>query len=527
MKPEANPHTQQGMSTNRQIATSYSLRWRLLLGAAVGLVLSLLLTGWGLRSLFAQHIQAQLEAHLLLQLNQISGALRSGEDEDSAGAGAGNGNGNGNGAGVALAHLAVDARFSSPLSGLYWQVDAWPQQAQQAQIGLLRSRSLWDQRLELDPEGRSLWQSHPPAGFALLQLPPLQSGAGGELGGESGGALLAVSRHVHLPEENSPVLRVTVAADRQLLAEPLQRFTRLLLLSLGSLAVGLLAAALVQMQWVLRPLGRMQQALAGVRSGQAQQLDGAYPQELSALVQEFNHVLASNAQMVERARTQAGNLAHALHTPLAVLANAAAGAQDGSTSQRSPEHQALAALVQEQVGLARRHVDYHLAQARASAAVRATGLRCALAPVVQALLRTLARLYPAIDFAVEDIPQALAFKGEAEDLFEMLGNLLDNAGKWASSRVLLRCYCQQEQEEQSQQPYLHLVVEDDGPGIADAQQRQAIFERGQRLDEQRPGTGLGLHIVREMAAAYGGEVSAAASALGGLRVHLRLPAAGG
>ena len=138
--------------------------------------------------------------------------------------------------------------------------------------------------------------------------------------------------------------------------------------------------------------------------------------------------------------------------------------------------------------------------------MRATGLRTPVQQPLQALLRTMARLYPHIDFAQENDASQLAFKGEEQDLFEMLGNLLDNAGKWAHQQV-------------------QICIDDDGPGIADAQQRRQIFERGQRLDENRPGSGLGLHIVQELAHTYGGSVQALPSPLGGLRLELLLPLA--
>ena len=244
-----------------------------------------------------------------------------------------------------------------------------------------------------------------------------------------------------------------------------------------------------------------------MRSGAAGQLEGRFPNELQPLVNEFNHVLQENADMVQRARTQAGNLAHAVHTPLSILANAAAR-----------EDTPLAQLVQEQVSTARRQVDYHLARARAAAAVRATGLRTPVLPPVQALLRTMQRLHAARALSFELAPQAqdLAFRGEEQDLYELLGNLIDNAGKSARQRVVV--------DVQWSQGQLCLTVDDDGPGIPEAE-RQHMFERGVQLDEQRPGSGLGLDIVRTLAETYGGSVKAQASPLGGARLHLCLPAA--
>ncbi|MBS1941407.1 MAG: GHKL domain-containing protein, partial [Bacteroidetes bacterium] len=222
---------------------------------------------------------------------------------------------------------------------------------------------------------------------------------------------------------------------------------------------------------------------------------------------EFNHVLAENADMVQRARTQAGNLAHAVHTPLTILANAADG-------QATP----LAQLVREQVAGARRQVDYHLARARAAAAVRATGLRTPVLAPLQALLRTMTRLHDQRDLSFElaEGAPALAFRGEAQDLYEMLGNLIDNAGKWARARILV--------DVRRQGGELCFTVDDDGPGIPE-DERERMFQRGVQLDERRPGSGLGLDIVRALADSYGGSVQALPSPLGGARLRLCLPAA--
>jgi signal transduction histidine kinase len=285
------------------------------------------------------------------------------------------------------------------------------------------------------------------------------------------------------------------------------RFTRLLLIALGALALALALAVVLQLQLALRPLRLLRERLAAVRAGQAARLEGRFAQELEPLVAEFNHVLAENADMVQRARTQAGNLAHAVHTPLTILANAADG-------QATP----LARLVQEQVASARRQVDYHLARARAAAAVRATGLATPVLEPLRALLRTMARLHGArgLSFELADGAQDLAFRGETQDLYEMLGNLMDNAGKWARTRVVV------DVRREGQQ--LCFTVDDDGPGIPE-EQRQRMFERGVQLDERRTGSGLGLDIVRALADSYGGSVQALASPLGGARLVLRLPAA--
>ncbi|HCN69429.1 MAG TPA: ATP-binding protein, partial [Candidatus Accumulibacter sp.] len=257
----------------------------------------------------------------------------------------------------------------------------------------------------------------------------------------------------------------------------------------------------------LAPLRRLRVALGRVRDGRSERLQGNFPVELMPLVEDFNGVLAHNGEVLRRARTQAGNLAHALKTPLSVLANAAHGRQDEESR-----------MITEQVEVARRQVDYHLARAQAAAVTHGAGARTLLAPVIAGLLRTMRRIHAErpLELQVGVMPEALAFRGEVQDLQEMLGNLLDNACKWATQRVELAA--------QRDGEMLRITIDDDGSGVA-AAQRDAVLGRGVRADEQTPGSGLGLAIVDELARLYGGHVDLAASPLHGLRVTLSLPAA--
>lgn len=455
-----------------------SLRLRLLAGTLAWMLVAIVLVGWGLRALFQDHITQQLRSQLVMQLDHLSASV----DWDPPGR-------------VSVSPMTADPRLDQPLSGMYWQIN---QLGTAPQAAVARSRSLWDQVLRL-PDAPA---SYPLRGYNVLPLQDAQ-----------GHTLLAVARTLQLPEDDAPLLRLVVAGDQALLAEPLQRFTRMLLIALGMLALGLALAVAVQLHLALRPLKLLRARLTGVRSGTVDQLEGSFPQELQPLVNEFNHVLRENADMVQRARTQAGNLAHAVHTPLSILANAAA-----------QEHGPLASLVQDQVATARRQVDYHLARARAAAAVRAVGLRTPVLPPLQALLRTMQRLHMQRDLSFELAPDAqntaqdLAFRGEEQDLYELLGNLIDNAGKSARHRVVV--------DVQLSQGQLCFTVDDDGPGIPDAE-RVHMFERGVQLDEQRPGSGLGLDIVRALTETYGGSVQVQASPLGGARLRLYLPVADG
>jgi signal transduction histidine kinase len=304
-----------------------------------------------------------------------------------------------------------------------------------------------------------------------------------------------------------------VAADRAETQAARERFDRLLALSLGALGLLLALAAWAQVALGLAPLRALQRELVALQEGRRARLDGAVPAEVQPLVAGFNGVLDRNDEVVARARTQAGNLAHAIKTPLAALAQAAAAAR-----RPGAEAAALAALVDEQVALAQRQVDWHLKRARAAAAQGRPGARAPVAEAAEGLLRVMRRVHAgrALELHAEGIAPGLYFAGELQDLQEMLGNLVDNACKWARHAVRVAATAEGRR--------LRLVVDDDGPGIA-AAQRDAALARGTRLDETVPGSGLGLAIVHELARLYGGELALEPSPRGGLRAVLWLPAA--
>jgi signal transduction histidine kinase len=339
------------------------------------------------------------------------------------------------------------------------------------------------------------------------------------LAGPGGSRLLALERTIQradAPAGPAQAWRLLVAADT---AEPeaaARRFDRVRVLSLLVLFVLLGAAALGQVVVGLAPLRALQRELIALREGGAQRLDGRHPAELQPLVDDFNAVLDRNTEVVLRARTQAGNLAHALKTPLAAMAQQAEAAQGDAAAAAE-----LPALVGEQVALARRHVDWHLARSRAAASQGVPGVRTPVEPVLRGLVRVLQRLHAdrsiAIAIELDDLPSGAAFAGEREDLQEMLGNLLDNACQWAGSRVRVSAL------PGATASWLAIVVEDDGPGI-DPRQRAQVLARGGRLDVTVPGSGLGLAIVQELAGLYGGRLELDRADAGGLRARLILPA---
>jgi signal transduction histidine kinase len=456
-----------------------SLRFRLLAATLVALALALMLSGWFLSSLFKDHVMSQFEVALSRQLDQLTAQL----DFDARGQP------------VIDPQALSDPRWQKPFSGLYWQLDQISQN-QQTRAGVLRSRSLWDTQLSLATD-------------------PLEDGAvhvhHGT--GPQGASIMVIERTVRSADSPDARWRLAVASDSQEPLEAIERFNHRLTLSLAALAALLGLAALAQVVIGLAPLREMQTALQAVRNGRMPRLQGRFPLEMQPLIDDFNGVLDRNAEVVARARTQAGNLAHALKTPLAVLSQAAE--QLKTHPGPAPE---LPALVSEQVGIARRQIDWHLARARVAASARLPGLRTPVAPVIGGLLRVMQRVHAAreLSFTTDDTSSDWAFAGEEQDLQEMLGNLLENAGQWAQHTVHVGVTRAGDR--------LEIRIEDDGPGIARAQ-RDTALSRGGRLDERVPGSGLGLAIVVDLVELYSGSISLDTSPLGGLLVRLSLPAA--
>jgi signal transduction histidine kinase len=273
-------------------------------------------------------------------------------------------------------------------------------------------------------------------------------------------------------------------------------------------AVGCMVAGFVQVRRGLSAITQLRSRLANVHEGRERQLGGTYPTEVQPLVNDLNALLDHREQAIKRALAKAGDLAHGLKTPLAVLSQEAERVRESGQAD-------LAAAIHQQVDRMRRQMEYHLAHARAAASGATPGARCSVAESAQGLARTLRQLYAGRGLAIEaDVDPDRFVRCQREDLDEMLGNLLDNACKWGRSRVTLTAA-----------PDAGLVVftvDDDGPGL-EATKRQVALQRGVRLDEASPGSGFGLAIVRELAELYGGSIALTDSPLGGLRARLELP----
>ncbi len=306
---------------------------------------------------------------------------------------------------------------------------------------------------------------------------------------------------------------VQVAATTGEIEAQISRFEFDLVLTFAVLALALVVSAAAQLRYGLKPLWQLQEGVAAIRRGEAEKIEGDFPQDLAPLASELNLLIDANRDVVERARTQVGNLAHALKTPLSVIVNEAA-----------VDPGPLAAKVEEQAALMRDQVSYYLNRARAAVRARTLGGATEVAPAVEALVRTFEKIYAerAISFTVS-VPEAIRFQGERQDFEEMVGNLVDNAGKWARHAVAISIN-PEPWRNLSERRFFRVTIDDDGPGLA-AGLRQAALSRGKRLDETKPGSGLGLSIVADLASLYGGHLSLEDSPKGGLRADLRLPSA--
>lgn len=452
-----------------------SLYRRLLLLTVASAAITLLVTGVALTATFKEHVIKQFQAALERQLEALTGEL----DFDAQGLPT-----------VDTSSFS-DPRLNKPYGGLYWQVDMLPERGI-PRVGVLRSRSLWDTNLLVASESTS--------GRLFVE----------EGDGPAGQKLLIVQRIVSSEEAPGMRFRLLVGGDMRFNTEATRRVGRTLALAL-TLLLGLLAlAAWAQISIGLRPLRDMQRALRRVQEGSQQQLTGDFPHEVEGLVRDFNQVLAANAAVVERARTQAGNLAHALKTPLAVLEIEAGQARTHAQGM-SP------ARVQEQLAILRRQVEWHLSRSRTAAAHALPGQLTDVGNTLEGLLRVFVRTHtdkeitPSLTLGAP----ALHFRGEEQDLQEILGNLLDNAFKWARRTVSVTALREGEE--------LVITITDDGPGVA-PEQLEAIRGRGVRLDEAVPGSGLGLAIVQEIVSLYAGSLGLENTG-SGLRATVRLPAA--
>lgn len=439
-----------------------SLRARLVLAAAVWVVLATVLGGWALSNTFRNTAADTFDARLASLVAMLIGAV----DVDATGA-------------LELQRDLGDARFDSIYSGWYWVV---------ADSGgpRLRSRSLWDMDL------------------AIERAPPAAQPTFTDQQDAAGRMLRVASQTVTVHGRDRP-LTVVVSADAAALAAEIRRFDLLLMTALALLACGLIAAVLVQVHYGLRPLVRVTRQVEQVRTGHSAHLRRPGTRELDLLVEEVNSLIDHNQRLIERTRANVADLAHSLKTPLAVLKT--------ELTAQQPDH----AAVHAQLARMERMISRRLSVAAVAGPGRMSGTP--VAPTIDELTRGLGRVYAdrALTF-VNEVPADVRVRIEREDLEEIAGSLLDNACKFACRTVRVAI------DRGVDADRLLLRVEDDGEGMS-AEQAALAVDRGQRFDSNAPGSGLGLAIVADIAELYGGKLMLTRTGTGGLRAEVDLPVA--
>ncbi|RVD51262.1 histidine kinase [Mesorhizobium sp. M00.F.Ca.ET.151.01.1.1] len=379
-----------------------------------------------------------------------------------------------------------DLRFSEPNSGWYWSVEP----ASEGVHGDLHSSSMT--RTIPSPDVTDVPFN------ANFQRSYAAQGINGEE--------LVVFESEFVLDAKNRAARFRVMGNKTELEQEIGTFQRRLLTYLSLFGIGMIAINAIAILLGLQPLRRVRNALAMVREGTAQKLDGRFPAEIEPLANETNALIENNKRIVERSRTQVGNLAHSLKTPLAVLLNEGR-ALGGAKGQ----------LIAEQAASMQKQIDHYLQRARVAAQRDSVVYRTPVAPLVQRMVRVLQKLNPRTSLSLSLPATEIVFAGEREDLEELLGNLLENAMKWARSAVAVSVVPLVSKDES----LFEISIEDDGPGIPEDKAREAM-KRGRRLDETKPGTGLGLAIVADLVNEYGGGLDLGRSGMGGLKAAVRL-----
>ncbi len=450
-----------------------SLSVRLIAAAAIWSVIALAAAGLILTSLYRQTVERAFDERLAVYLQTLIGNLA------SQGAGVPSDPGN-----------LGEQRFELVYSGWYWQV----REPQNGAV-LLTSTSLVADTLDVT---------------RAAERQTVNGITTGALVGPEEQSLRFTSRTIILPAASFDVL---VAGDAGALGRQIAAFRNSVIMTMSVFGLGLIGAILIQIRWGLRPLDRVRSALVALRTGKEARFEGPFPAEIAPLARELNALLESNQQIIERARTQVGNLAHALKTPLSVITNEA-------RANRGP----FADKITEQSELMRTQVNHYLDRARIAARSTVIGAITDVEPVIARLARAMRRIHDDKGLSIiEAVPAGARFKGEQQDLEELVGNLVDNACKWSRSKVaILVDYTPA--PDQLSDAKLVIRIDDDGPGLTEDQRGEAT-RRGKRLDETKPGSGLGLSIVTDLVGLYGGSFRLDRSPEGGLRAEIELPGA--
>jgi signal transduction histidine kinase len=441
-----------------------SLKSRLIAAATLWIALGMIGAGLTLSAVFRHHVTEQFydELHVhLAELQRLSEFHKDGS--------------------LHLQRPLSDPRYDVPLSGFYWEV-------QKKGDVLARSASLEGPPLHMPPDTRKDVGVH----THMIEGPT--------------GPLIVAGKSVWTNPGAAPD-RFIIGTDQRHLDAVVSSFNTTLAVSLAAFGLSLVAAATLLILYALRPLRQLRTALFDVRSGKKKQLSGQFPSEVVPLVDDLNTLLTSTAELIQRARTQAGNMAHGLKTPLAIITDEAYRLEDQGLDQAS-------ATILNETRKMQSHIDYQITRARAVAMRSTPGVVASAHKAALEVASALGRLYAHSNAKIDvDVPDGPLLACDPADLNEMLANLVDNACKHAKSMVRVAW---------TDGAAAALTVDDDGPGLP-PEAREVVFNIGERLDSRAAGSGLGLGIVRDLARLYGGDVRLGESSLGGLRVDLVLP----
>ncbi len=448
------------------MAWQNSLRARLIAVAALWILVALAAAGFILSAIFRQHVTEQFKEELFVHLAELQ-RLAEIQDGDAL-----------------LSRPLSDPRYDETLSGYYW---------------------------EIQKSGKVLARSASMRG-PLLQVPldqPADVGVHTHMGvGPTGQIYVAEQAQWATP--SGPVVRYLIGTDQRHIDNVITAFDRTIAISLAGFSLTLILAAALLIAFAMRPLAQLRLALADVRRGVTKQIDPTFPAEVQPLVDDLNGLLVSTGELVQRARTQAGNIAHGLKTPMAIIADEAERLDHDGARQSASTIAAQLKKMQSQI-------DYQITRARASAAHVTIGNSASVAKSVDEVASALRRLYHDSGISIgQEIDPELRVACDRQDLNEIVANLLDNAFKHAARRIEISAPCNPHGN------LLTVLIDDDGPGLP-PEARDVVFNIGERWDSQAPGSGLGLAIARDLARLYGGDVALDESPAGGLRVALQLP----
>ncbi|MCG9683050.1 ATP-binding protein [Vibrio sp. Isolate23] len=431
-----------------------SLKSRLVLAAVVWLTAMIIAAGVTVPSQVYVYMEGDAKIQLATYMDEIAATIEADEEGN-----------------VTITTPLSDPRFNRPYSGLYWSA--------KTDKDLLRSRSLWDK--VLTPKGKH------------------------DLLGARGEKLIYIESTLYYPDYDGPI-EVTIGIDEQPIEDTVRSLMGQLWVILALLYLGILTLIIIQVQWSLSPLTKMHKELSQLRSGKKTQLEEDYPREVAPVVSDLNALVFHYQELLERARHHAGNLSHALKTPLSVLKNEVAN-KDEHTKQH----------LQPSLDQIQNQIDYHLGRARMAGSKNILSVKSYPSRRVDAISMAFDKVYAERDITlINELDSELVTAVDQTDLDEMIGNILENAYKWSNS--IIRVHSAQNHHNAET---IDIIVEDDGKGIPDEKLEQ-VTKRGVRLDETTPGTGLGLNIVSEMAHSYRGKLTLDRSSMGGLKAILSL-----